>query len=57
MFFSIIIPLYNRPQEIKELLETLTLQSYKQFDVMVIEDGSTDDAADIVKSFKSKNAS
>jgi glycosyltransferase involved in cell wall biosynthesis len=29
MFFSIIIPLYNRPQEIKELLETLTLQTYK----------------------------
>src|ERR1700761_3904668 len=54
MFFSIIIPLYNRPQEIKELLETLTLQTYKQFDVMVIEDGSTDDAAGIVASFKDK---
>jgi glycosyltransferase involved in cell wall biosynthesis len=54
MFFSIIVPLYNRPQEIKELLETLTLQSYKQFEVLVIEDGSTDDAADIVNSFKDK---
>ncbi|MDO3644177.1 glycosyltransferase family 2 protein [Mucilaginibacter sp. L3T2-6] len=51
MFFSIIIPLYNRPQEIKELLESLTLQTYKQFEVLVIEDGSKDDAADIVKSF------
>ena len=56
MFFSIIIPLYNRPQEIKELLETLTLQTYKQFEVLVIEDGSTDDAADIVKSFADKLA-
>jgi glycosyltransferase involved in cell wall biosynthesis len=54
MFFSIIIPLYNRPQEIKELLETLTLQTYKQFEVLVIEDGSVDDAADIVKSFSDK---
>jgi len=51
MFFSIIIPLYNRPQEIKELLETLTLQTYKQFEVLVIEDGSTEDAAEIVNSF------
>ncbi|MDB4918934.1 glycosyltransferase [Mucilaginibacter sp.] len=54
MFFSIIIPLYNRPQEIKELLETLTLQTYKRFEVLVIEDGSKDDAADIVKSFAGK---
>jgi glycosyltransferase involved in cell wall biosynthesis len=54
MFFSLIIPLYNRPQEIKELLETLALQTYKQFEVLVIEDGSKDDAADIVKSFEGK---
>ena len=54
MYFSIIIPLYNRPQEIKELLETLTLQTYKQFEVLVIEDGSFYDAADIVKSFSDK---
>ena len=54
MFFSIIIPLYNRPQEIKELLETLTLQTYKQFEVLVIEDGSVHDAAEIVNSFTGK---
>jgi len=52
MFFSIIIPLYNRPQEIKELLETLTTQTYKNFEVLVIEDGSKIDAASIVKSFE-----
>jgi glycosyltransferase involved in cell wall biosynthesis len=51
MFFSVIIPLYNRPQEIKELLETLCEQTYKEFEVLVIEDGSTDDAADIIKEF------
>jgi glycosyltransferase involved in cell wall biosynthesis len=54
MFFSIIIPLYNRPQEIRELLETLTTQTYKNFEVLVIEDGSKIDAADIVKSFEDK---
>jgi glycosyltransferase involved in cell wall biosynthesis len=54
MYFSIIIPLYNRPQEIKELLETLTLQTYKQFEVLVIEDGSTDDAGEIAAAFSDK---
>ncbi|MGZ3750614.1 MAG: glycosyltransferase [Mucilaginibacter sp.] len=54
MFFSIIIPLYNRPQEIKELLESLILQTYKQFEVLVIEDGSVNDAEEIVKSFSDK---
>ncbi len=54
MFFSIIIPLYNRPQEIKELLHSLTRQTYMQFEVLVIEDGSTNDARDIVASFADK---
>ena len=54
MFFSIIIPLYNRPQEIKELLETLTEQTYKDFEVLVIEDGSVNDAAEVIKAFKDK---
>jgi glycosyltransferase involved in cell wall biosynthesis len=54
MFFSIIIPLYNRPDEIKELLETLAQQTYKQFEVLVIEDGSTNDAAEIVQGFSDK---
>ena len=52
MFFSVIIPLYNRPQEITELLNTLTKQSYTAFEVLVIEDGSKLDAKEIVKSFE-----
>ncbi|MEJ7778194.1 MAG: glycosyltransferase [Daejeonella sp.] len=51
MFFSIIIPLYNRPQEINELLHTLTLQTYLQFEVLVIEDGSGILAKDIVDGY------
>lgn len=51
MFFSIIIPLYNRPQEIDELLYTLTKQTYLQFEVLVIEDGSKNDAKEIVASY------
>ncbi|RFZ94083.1 glycosyltransferase [Mucilaginibacter conchicola] len=51
MFFSIIIPLYNRPQEIDELLDTLTRQTYKQFEVLVLEDGSVNKADEIVKKY------
>jgi glycosyltransferase involved in cell wall biosynthesis len=54
MKFSIIIPLYNRPDEIKELLESLTRQTYKNFEVIVIEDGSVNKAEDIVRSFIGK---
>jgi len=54
MFFSIIIPLYNRPQEINELLKTLTKQTYLQFEVLVIEDGSKNDAKAIVESYANK---
>lgn len=51
MFFSIIIPLYNRPQEIDELLATLCLQTYLQFEVLVIDDGSAVPAKGIVEGY------
>lgn len=54
MFFSIIIPLYNRPQEIKELLDTLEKQTYTAFEVIIVEDGSTLDAKEIVASYQNK---
>ncbi len=54
MFFSVIIPLYNRPQEIDELLETLTHQTYPQFEVLVVEDGSKVPAREIVESYQSR---
>lgn len=50
-FFSIIIPLYNRPQEIRELLASLCGQAYTGFEVIVVEDGSAIKAEDIVLSF------
>jgi len=39
--YSVVIPVYNRPQEVSELLESLTLQTYKDFEVILVEDGST----------------
>ncbi|MFB5946780.1 glycosyltransferase [Albibacterium profundi] len=54
MFFSIIIPLYNRPQEIDELLASLTKQDYTNFEVLVIEDGSKLKAKEIVDSYRDR---
>lgn len=54
MFYSIIVPVYNRPDEIRELLESLTGQSYKSFEVLIIEDGSDILCEKIINSFKDK---
>ena len=52
MNYSIIIPLYNRPAEIDELLESLTKQSFKDFEVIVVEDGSTETSEDVVRKYQ-----
>ncbi|GAB3956533.1 glycosyltransferase [Spirosoma harenae] len=54
MFFSIIIPVFNRPDELRELLESLVRQTYKNFEVLVIEDGSTEKSDNVVKAFASR---
>lgn len=39
--FSIIIPVYNRPDEVRELLESLLTQTNRDFEVIIVEDGSS----------------
>ena len=47
--FSLIIPVYNRPNEIKELLDSLRLQTYDQpFEVVIVEDGSTISSEEVI---------
>lgn len=43
-FFSVIIPLYNKEKHIKSTLETVINQTYKDFEVVIINDGSTDNS-------------
>lgn len=51
--FSFIVPVYNRPNEIKELLESLNAQTYrKPFEVVIIEDGSTISSEKVVASYE-----
>ncbi|HEV7350408.1 glycosyltransferase [Telluribacter sp.] len=49
--YSIIIPVYNRPDELTELLESLTRQTYTNFEVIVIEDGSALKSEPVVEAF------
>jgi len=50
-FFSFIIPVYNRPDELAELLACLTAQTYRNFEVVVVEDGSKVRSEAVVKQF------
>lgn len=49
--YSFIVPVFNRPNEVKELLESLVLQSLKDFEVVIIEDGSTEKSDEVVQAF------
>ena len=40
MKYSIIVPVYNRPDEVDELLQSLCEQTIKDFEVIIVEDGS-----------------
>jgi len=51
MKFSIIIPVYNRPNEMLELLDSLSQQDYKNFELVVIEDGSTIKSDEVCNKF------
>jgi glycosyltransferase involved in cell wall biosynthesis len=53
-YYSVIIPVYNRPQEVEELLESLLRQPVKNFEVVIIEDGSTHTCQAAVKKFAGK---
>lgn len=39
--YSIIVPVFNRPQELDDLLQSLTKQTFTNFEVLIVEDGST----------------
>jgi glycosyltransferase involved in cell wall biosynthesis len=49
--YSIIIPVYNRPDEIDELLESLTRQTHKNFEVIIVEDGSGEKCDKVVEKY------
>lgn len=52
MRYSIIIPVYNRPDEVDELLNSLTQQTVHDFEVIVVEDGSSVTCEHVVKQYE-----
>lgn len=49
-FFSIILPFYNREKSLEACLESLVGQSFKDIEIIAVNDGSIDGSAEIVKS-------
>lgn len=53
-FFSVIIPLYNKEKFIKNTLESVLNQTFEDFELLVVNDGSTDGSEAVVHSFSDK---
>ena len=52
MNYSIIVPVYNRPDEVDELLESLTHQVFRNFEVVIVEDGSDKRCDEVCAKYK-----
>lgn len=48
---SVVIPVYNRPEFLKEALDSVLNQSYRNFEVIVVDDGSTDSTPEVINSY------
>ena len=53
MRYSLIVPVFNRPDEVGELLESLTGQTFRDFEVLIVEDGSSLPCRDVVDRYSS----
>ena len=47
MKYSVIVPVFNRPDEVDELLQSLCQQALKDFEVIIVEDGSKTPCKDV----------
>ena len=54
MKYSIIVPVFNRPDEIDELLESLTCQTFNDFEVIIVEDGSQKPCKEVCDKYTDK---
>lgn len=54
MYYSFIIPVFNRPDEVRELLESLTVQTYSFFEVIIVEDGSSIPCKEVAEQYEDR---
>jgi len=50
--FSVVIPLYNKALRVKNTIQSVLDQTYEDFEIIIVNDGSTDKSLDIVKSIE-----
>jgi glycosyltransferase involved in cell wall biosynthesis len=55
--FSIVVPTYNRADLIAKTIQSLTIQSHTDYEIIIIDDGSTDDTAEVLRPFLSEKVS
>lgn len=51
---SVVIPVYNRPERLKEAVMSILLQDYSNIEIVIIDDGSTDCTSNVIKDLSSK---
>lgn len=50
-FFSVVIPVYNKAKYLEKTLKSVLVQVFNDYELIIIDDGSTDESAEIIKSF------
>ena len=50
-FFSVVIPLYNKAESIISTLDSILGQSFRDFEILIVDDGSTDNSCQVVEQY------
>ena len=52
--YSFIVPVYNTKKYLKKCLDSLIKQTFKDFEIIIVNDGSTDNSMEIIEKYKNK---
>src|SRR6202011_4953819 len=52
--FSVLLPVYNRENYVRQAVDSVLNQTFKDFELLAVDDGSTDRSAEILKSYGSR---
>ncbi len=56
MYFSILIPVYNKEKEVRTCLESALRQTFSDLEIIVVDDGSKDASADVIREYSEKDS-
>src|SRR4029077_5461987 len=52
--FSVVIPVYNRARFFRQAIDSVLSQTFTDFEVIAVDDGSTDESSEILRSYGSR---